>query len=79
MDTSCGRHWSCVFRHFDDKSRYASLIGSLSYLAQMMRPDIMLTVRLLPQHVNNPSVAHWRTGKKLLDTSSTPEMPLCAS
>ena len=33
---------------------------------QMMRPDIMLTVLLLAQHVNNPSVTHWRTGKELL-------------
>ena len=31
-----------------------------------MRPDIMLTVRLLAKHVNNPSVTHWRTGKELL-------------
>ena len=51
---------------FDDVSRYASLVGALSYLAQMMRPDIMLTVRLLAQIMNKPSVTHWRTGKELL-------------
>ena len=51
---------------FDDVSRYASLVGALSYVAQMMRPDIMLTVRLLAQFMNKPSVTHWRTGKELL-------------
>ena len=53
-------------QQFDDRSRYASLVGALSYLAQMLRPDIMLTVRLLAQHLNQPSITHWRTGKELL-------------
>ena len=53
-------------QQFDDRSRYASLVGALSYLAQMMRPDIMLTVRLLAQHMNQPSITHWRSGKELL-------------
>ena len=57
---------STSFKELDDRFRYAWLIGSLSYLAQMMRRYIMLTVRLLAQHVNNPSVTHWRTGKELL-------------
>ena len=52
-------------QQFDDRSRYASLVGSLSYFAQMMRPDIILTVRLLAQHLNQSSLTHWRTGRDL--------------
>ena len=49
-----------------DQRIYRSLVGSLLYLAEQMRPDIMFTVNILSRHMNAPTNQHWMCGKRLL-------------
>ena len=55
-------------QQFDDRSRCASLVGALSYLAQMMRPDIMLTDRLLATYEStiHYTLADWKGAEEEL-------------
>jgi hypothetical protein len=43
-----------------DSKKYASLIGSLMYLANFTRPDIVFSVNQLCRYISEPSVAHWK-------------------
>ena len=49
-----------------DQRIYRSLVGSLLYLAQQTRPDMMFTVNILSRHMNAPTNQHWMCGKRLL-------------
>ena len=44
----------------EDGRRFASLIGSLLYLANTVRPDIAYAVSMLSQYLMDPSDDHWR-------------------
>jgi hypothetical protein len=50
----------------EDQQRYASLIGSLLYLANTTRPDIAYAVSVLSQFISDPSDDHWRGAKRVL-------------
>ncbi len=45
---------------------YASLIGSLMYLAVATRPDIVFAVYQLASFTNNPGMQHWAAAKRVL-------------
>jgi hypothetical protein len=45
---------------------YRALIGSLNYLATLLRPDIGYAVSLLARFQNRPSLQHWDTAKTVL-------------
>ncbi|MGZ6285724.1 MAG: reverse transcriptase domain-containing protein, partial [Ktedonobacterales bacterium] len=45
---------------------YRELIGSLNYLATLLRPDIGFAVSLLARFQNRPSLQHWDTAKTVL-------------
>ena len=45
---------------------YASLIGSLMYLAVATRPDIVFAVYQLASYTANPSMQHWTAAKRVL-------------
>ena len=49
-----------------EKSRYATAIGSLLYLATCTRPDITTAVSFLARFMANPSPAHWAATKRVL-------------
>jgi transposase InsO family protein len=44
----------------DDSSKFARLIGELSYLAVCTRPDLSKSVNSLAQYLNCPTIAHWQ-------------------
>ncbi|GFY04511.1 retrovirus-related Pol polyprotein from transposon TNT 1-94 [Trichonephila clavipes] len=48
------------------KYPYRNLIGSLSFIAARIRPDIMYAVNLLSQFQSNPGIKHWNSLLKLL-------------
>ena len=48
------------------KLPYSQLIGVLSYLSQTVRPDIVVVVRMLASHSNNPGLYHWKSAKRVL-------------
>ena len=50
----------------DQSNLFASLIGSLQYLAMAMCPDIAFTVNQLAAYTANPSMAHWMAAKRIL-------------
>jgi hypothetical protein len=50
----------------DRSNSYASVIGSLQYLATMIRPDIACTINRLGAYTANPSMAHYMAAKQLL-------------
>jgi len=45
---------------------YASVIGSLLYMANTFRPDITFAVSVLSQFTGNPSETHWQGIKRVL-------------
>jgi hypothetical protein len=45
---------------------FASVIGSLLYIANSFRPDICYAVSVLSQFTSNPSEDHWRGAKRVL-------------
>jgi hypothetical protein len=45
---------------------FKQLIGSLLYIARMMRPDITFTVSLLSRFMANPGHIHWEAAKRVL-------------
>ena len=45
---------------------YASVIGSLMYLAVATRPDIAYTVFRLGPYMANPMLSHWAAAKRVL-------------
>jgi hypothetical protein len=49
-----------------DQRKYASVVGSLLYLANTTRPDIAYGVSVLSQFISDPSDDHWRATKRLL-------------
>ena len=51
---------------FTNTTPYRSLVGSLSYLANMSRPDIAFATHQLSKFITNPSQAHWTAAKNLL-------------
>ncbi|MBW0466618.1 hypothetical protein O181_006333 [Austropuccinia psidii MF-1] len=52
--------------HPIEASYVQKAIGMLSYLALHTRPDIVFTVKVLSQHVNNPTSAVWQLIKHVL-------------
>ena len=48
------------------KVPYKELIGSLSYIAQVTRPDISFAVAKLGRFASNPGVSHWTAAKRVL-------------
>lgn len=55
-------------QEIDEMSKYPyrSLIGSLAFLANRTRPDIMYAVNIFSQYQENPGIAHWLGLLKLL-------------
>jgi hypothetical protein len=53
-------------REVNYSNDYASLIGSLQYLAIAMRPDIAYTVNRLATYTANPSFEHYNAAKRVL-------------
>jgi hypothetical protein len=45
---------------------YKQLVGSLLYIARMMRPDISFAVSLLSRFMANPGRVHWEAAKRVL-------------
>ena len=50
----------------DRGNAYASLIGSLMYLAVATRPDIAYAVHRLGSFTSNPDMSHWMAAKRIL-------------
>ena len=50
----------------DKSNNFASLIGSLMYLAVATRPDIAYAVFRLGSYMANPSMSHWAAAKRVL-------------
>jgi len=50
----------------DPRYPYAELVGSLLWLANMVRPDISQIVGDLSAHISNPSLDHWHAAKRVL-------------
>ena len=50
----------------DHSNDYASLIGSLQYLAVATRPDIAYTINRLAAYTANPSLEHYSAAKQVL-------------
>ena len=50
----------------DKSNNYASLIGSLMYLAVVTRPDIAYAVFRLGSYMSNPAMSHWAAAKRVL-------------
>lgn len=46
---------------------YSQLIGSLLWVAQCTRPDVLFVVNRLSQYLPNPSETHWQAAVKVLD------------
>ena len=49
-----------------ENNNYASLVGSLLYLANCTRPDISFAVGALSRHLNSPQASHMGKAKQLL-------------
>ena len=45
---------------------YAHIIGVLNYLAQTVRPDIAIAVRMLSSFTKSPGLYHWKCAKRIL-------------
>jgi hypothetical protein len=50
----------------DRSNAYASLVGSLMYLAVATRPDIAYAVNKLATYTANPEMKHWSAAKRVL-------------
>lgn len=50
----------------DHRLNFASVMGSLLYIANTFRPDISYAVSVLSQFTGNPSDDHWRGVKRVL-------------
>ena len=48
-----------------DASKYQSLVGSLRYLAST-RPNLLLSVGIVSQYMEEPSNSHWKVLKRIL-------------
>jgi len=48
-----------------DASKYQSLIGSLRYLTNT-RANLMLSVRIISQYMEEPRYTHWKELKRIL-------------
>jgi hypothetical protein len=48
------------------KMPYRQLVMSLSYLAQVSRPDIAYVVSQLARHQENPGLSHWHLAQRVL-------------
>ena len=56
---------------------YASVIGSLMYVAQCIRVDISFSISKLSRFTSNPSVEHWKAiGRVLSYLKNTKELSL---
>jgi len=49
-----------------DQLRCSQIIGSLMYLASVIRPDISFAVSKLSRYMSNPGDDHWRALKRVL-------------
>lgn len=46
--------------------QYASLVGSMLYLANCTRPDISFGVGVLARHLRSPYTTHWKLARQML-------------
>ena len=49
-----------------DERLYRSLVGSLLYIANQTRPDIVWIVNVLSRFMDKPTNTHWLAGKRVL-------------
>ena len=49
-----------------DQTLYRSLVGSVFYIAEDTRPDIIWVVNVLSRFMQKPKKFHWLTGKRML-------------
>ena len=49
-----------------DQLRYSQIIGSLMYLASIMRPDISFAVSKLSMFMSNPGTNHWHALERVM-------------
>ena len=57
---------------------YAHIIGVLNYLAQTVRPDIAIAVRMLSSFTKSPGLYHWKCAKRILRyLKGTRDLGLC--
>ena len=59
-------HSTDPVQHTPCTKPYASLVGSLMYLANSTRPDLMHAVSCLCRYLANPSEAHWLAAQHVL-------------
>jgi hypothetical protein len=50
---------------------YNQLIGSLLWVSQCTRPDVLFAVNRLSQHLRDPSEAHWKAAVRVLQHLKT--------
>ncbi|PLW46663.1 hypothetical protein PCASD_03685 [Puccinia coronata f. sp. avenae] len=57
---------------------YPQLVGSLLWVSQCTRPDILFAVNQLSQHLRDPLAAHWHAGLRILNyLVTTKDLKLC--
>eukprot|EP00924_Labyrinthula_sp_SR-Ha-C_P006185 snap_masked-scaffold_54-processed-gene-1.72-mRNA-1 protein AED:1.00 eAED:1.00 QI:0/-1/0/0/-1/1/1/0/232 len=53
-------------KFLDMKKKFQSLVGSITYICRVYRPDISFQTNMLAQCSNKPTVAHLKAGKKII-------------
>ncbi len=61
------RKWTGGTASAADIKRYASMVGSLSWIAQGTRPDLSFAVGALGRHMANPGPQHFRAARQVLE------------
>jgi hypothetical protein len=62
-------------RIMQDQLRYSQIIGSLMYLASVMRPDISFAVSKLSRFVSSLVNDHWKDLERIMRYLSDPGPP----
>uniref|UniRef100_A0A5S6QRU0 Reverse transcriptase Ty1/copia-type domain-containing protein n=1 Tax=Trichuris muris TaxID=70415 RepID=A0A5S6QRU0_TRIMR len=66
----------------EDNAQYRQVVGSLLYIATVSRPDITMAVGLLCRHVETPTLADWKSVKRViryLSGTKHVKLRLCSS
>eukprot|EP00924_Labyrinthula_sp_SR-Ha-C_P013663 augustus_masked-scaffold_5-processed-gene-9.46-mRNA-1 protein AED:1.00 eAED:1.00 QI:0/-1/0/0/-1/1/1/0/295 len=53
-------------KFLDMKKKFRSLVGSITYICRVCRPDISFQTNMLAQCSDKPTVAHLKSGKKII-------------